>query len=105
MRVGTARVQERRLSMSDQQKPICIRWRDTSAHPGWYDEMEYQTSIKEPVMVMQSLGWLLHESDDCVVIAQSKSDGRVGEMLKIPREAIVGIDTVKVSPNGKQSNS
>jgi len=84
----------------DSLRPVYIRWRDTSSHPGWYDRAEYLEAARAPVMLMHTVGWLILENDECIVIAQSISEDKAGELLKIPREAIRHQEAIQELING-----
>lgn len=66
-----------------------VHWRDTYVTSGWHKAHELTAIYSEPAPVMQSIGWLVHEDNTCVVLAQSVGVFAAADLLKIPRPLIV----------------
>lgn len=66
-----------------------VHWRDTCNIPGWHKAHELDALTKEPLPIMESVGWLIYEGEDFVTLAQSVSQYAAGDLLKIPRAMIV----------------
>jgi hypothetical protein len=77
-------------------KATQIRWMDSEAAPGWHDELEVKDYIEQPLSIFKTLGWLLYDTDDFVVLAMTKDKTRFGELMKIPRKMIVSIEQITV---------
>ena len=80
---------------------VLVEWTDSEAMPGWHEERDIQDYIERPLTVMISVGWLLHDCDDWVILAQSIDKDQIegfkaGEMIKIPRRLIRNSSLVKV---------
>lgn len=73
-------------------KVIRVRWVDPSfSEDGWISHRQLANWIKEQPATMDSVGMLVHESDECIVILQSISEGTVAAALQITRTAIVEV--------------
>ena len=77
--------------------PVWIEWVDSATRSGWQDPKE----ADHPLMHCQTLGWLVMENDEKVVVALNgvfDDTSRVpfGEVVTIPKRAIVKRRKVKV---------
>ncbi len=71
-------------------KPVQITWIDTVARPGWHNLREIsEFGLDTSPYYVQSLGWLVHEDDDNVLLAMSASVYKAAELLRIPKTHIV----------------
>ncbi len=73
-------------------KAVYVRWRDSCSHTKWqsYDGLK--------VMVIESTGWLVEDTKDSLVIAQSYDDQKErqwADIMVIPRECVVSKKVVK----------
>ena len=68
-------------------KEVRVHWEDATHRSGWHSVDELQDIINEGFMV-ETLGWLVHEDDDCIVVAQSVSRYRMAELSRIPKAYI-----------------
>ena len=66
-----------------------IEWLDSQGYAQWQDKKEMSAWAEEEKMICHSVGYLLKEYKDRVVIVQSESSGCYGEGLIIPCVAIV----------------
>lgn len=66
-----------------------VKWRDSQQFPGWHNAARLVAVIEESVMIAQSVGWLMAETETHLLLAQSVSEYHVGDLLKIPRECVV----------------
>ncbi len=70
-------------------KVVRVLWRDSAQHLGWVDPAEEEFKV-HPI---ESIGFLVEENDDCIVIAASHNmtDGAVPwcQVVVIPAEAVV----------------
>jgi hypothetical protein len=71
----------------DEYKVARVHWLDASFHPGWHssDEMD---AIASDGCAFESVGWLVKDEPDYVVLAMSVGKTKAGELLKIPRAYI-----------------
>lgn len=67
---------------------IRVHWVDASAYPGWHSKDELDTVIASPLPVMETVGWLVHDCPEFVVIAQTVNGTKAGDLLRIPRAYI-----------------
>lgn len=65
-----------------------VRWRDSQQFPGWHNATRLVAVIEEPVMIAQSVGWLMAETETHLLLAQSVCEYVVGDLLKIPRDCV-----------------
>jgi hypothetical protein len=66
---------------------ICrIRWMDANCLSGWHNA---DAIAERGLLLVQSVGWLVQESDDCLTLAMSHSPHRAGDLLTIPKVSIV----------------
>ena len=71
---------------------VYLRWRDTYSYGGWQSEKEIEEIIKSPDWIVESVGWLIFQNDDRIIICQSTSNYKSNsEILKIPAAAIIDI--------------
>lgn len=61
-----------------------VVWEDIEANEGWHKHSEIKEYLNQNQLKMKSVGWLVYQGDDCVVLAQSASTHHMGELLKIP---------------------
>ena len=76
-----------------------VEWRDSAAFPGWHEDIEVEDFISRPLTVMISIGWLICDNDDFVILAQSIDRDQfhgfqAGELIKVPREMVNKIDII-----------
>ncbi len=62
-----------------------IRWRDATYASGWHFKSEIPTG---PALV-ESVGWLIAETDEAVTLALSVSTDAIGHISVIPKSGIV----------------
>jgi hypothetical protein len=70
---------------------VLIEWNDCESGEGWYSQLAVDEYCQRPLAIMKSIGWLLFENDDWVVVAQSlgEEDPEVaGDLLKVPKVMI-----------------
>lgn len=78
-----------------------VEWEDCESMEGWQFEKDIEDFFKRPLSIMLSVGWLLQQNDDWVILAQSvdlnQEDGfKAGDLMKIPRRMISKI--LEVNP-------
>lgn len=79
-------------------KLVLVRWNDSVAAGGWRLEREWRDWMKLGGMTQQSVGFLLEDSDECVVLAQSvqeKDDPNMDHLIQIPRGAVISVTQLR----------
>lgn len=79
---------------------VRVHWIDASQYPGWHSKDELDVLIATPAPVMETVGWLVHDCPEFVVIAQSVSEFRAADLLRIPRAYIKDIWVHKPADTG-----
>jgi len=68
-------------------RPIHVTWRDACKYTGPIDE---DALSDDPGLLMNSVGWLLRETDTFVTLAMTRvGEGQFYEILEIPKSWIV----------------
>ena len=65
-----------------------VHWRDSCARSSWHTAADVADFVREDYVV-ESVGWLAAESDTHLAIAQSVSPHRFGDVLVIPKTAVI----------------
>lgn len=74
-------------------KPIYIEWLDSHGGEGWVRSED----IDEPKLLIKTIGWLVKEHKDYVILSTSKNEwNSVISQLAIPKVAIVKRKALKV---------
>lgn len=86
--------------MSASPPVVRVTWLDSHAYGGWKSRDEWAEHISADRLVCESVGWLVIDGRDYLVLAQSRGN-RVGDatwadMVQIPR---VAVQTVRVLPS------
>ena len=68
-----------------------VVWEDIESNSGWHKHYETKEYLSEKQLKVKSVGWLVYQGDDCVVLAQSSSYHHMGELLKIPTANVKSI--------------
>ena len=73
---------------------VHVRWRDSQFH---FDQQKRESAANSAVAVFESVGHLVHEDEDRVVIAGDYDPGGedVRQVLAIPRENVLKVRTLK----------
>lgn len=69
-------------------KVVRVHWLDASFRPGWYNSDAIDEVAADTVKI-ESVGWLVKDEPECIVLAMSVGEYRAGELLRIPRKYIV----------------
>lgn len=75
-----------------------VRWVDSSSRQGWHAENEIVQ-----LMTAESLGWVIHEDEDQIVLALSgvfdgSSSHPWGHAISIPQRAVLARRKLKALP-------
>lgn len=69
---------------------VYVKWRDAYLNEGWHNKAGIDHVKGESVWVVESIGWLIDQNGDRLIICGStSSNGSCSEILKIPMEAVV----------------
>ena len=76
-----------------QSPPVAVvTWEDTTNVATWQDADDIREFATDGGWVCQNVGWVVHEDDDCIVLAARRADdkqGHVGLAERIPKRAII----------------
>lgn len=75
-------------------KMVLVTWGDTEHMGGWHDKLELLDYVEKPCITMKSVGWLIYNGYDHVVLAMTCGENNSGELLKIPWPMISDMRTV-----------
>jgi hypothetical protein len=88
----------------DDKPVVLIEWTDAENGEGWHSELALDDYYQSPLLPVRSVGWLMHENNEWIVIAQSLGEQDpelAGDLLKIPRAMIREIRPMQMA-NGKK---
>ena len=72
---------------------VLVNWIDPEcSDPGWQDKDGFYKWCNEPLKPVQTVGWLVRDNDDIVVVLSTMGDDVVGEAHKIPKSLVVSIE-------------
>ncbi len=69
-------------------KIVRIKWIDSSTYSEWYNFEEIESLFKEDNSV-ESIGYLVFENKEWVIIAQNIDDGSCSAITKILKKSII----------------
>jgi len=75
-------------------KMVVLTWTDTESKAGWHERIELEDYVTKPCLIMKSVGWLIYNSFNHVVLAMTCGEDHSGELLKIPWAVISDLRTV-----------
>lgn len=81
----------------DEYKVIRVHWRDVFSYSGWHSLKEIEEVASAGCPQMQTIGWLIYQSADFILVAQSVGERTAADILKIP---IPYIDDMWIQENG-----
>ena len=70
---------------------VSVKWKDAESQggPTWEDAEEMLEFAREPLVVVHTVGLLIHSDDEKVAITDTVSDEQMGGVTKIPRTWII----------------
>lgn len=83
---------------------VLVTWEDTINIAAWQTPADVAEWAGEGGWICQNIGWLIHQDDNCVVIAGRRcrdEQHHVGLAERIPRRAILEMNTIP-DPDMKQ---
>jgi hypothetical protein len=81
---------------------VHVAWLDSHVYGGWHTTEEWQTMITAGRLRCESVGWLLIDHEDYLVLAQTRgnrlSEESWADLVQIPREALLTIEQLGEKP-------
>ncbi len=72
---------------------VMVHWIDAEcSSDGWQDKEDFDKWADEPLRAVQTVGWLMRDTDDRVVVMSSMGGPDMGEAHKIPKSWIIKIE-------------
>jgi hypothetical protein len=86
-----------------QPKIVLARWTDPFTTHGWHSAESLAQEIAEIAhRECVSVGFLVHRTKDSIGLAESLSPtGQIGCVTWIPRQALIGMETLRKARKGK----
>jgi len=79
---------EANLAEKEPGKLVHVTWRDSSQSHGWQDEGSARDCGPS---ICSSVGWIMRDDKDCLVLAASWSSGMVNDVTGIPWSCVVTV--------------
>lgn len=92
-RIKQAALQPAKIAPTFQR--ICIVWLDATHHPGYHNIKDGDAF---PLQTMETAGWLVGETDTALLVAQTVSQYKAGDVLAIPKSTILEQEAVRLAP-------
>lgn len=75
-------------------KPPLVRveWRDATLLGGWHDKDTIKEWVADPVPIVVTVGLMLRDDDECIVLAGSENPDEFGDLNKIPKGMVTRVD-------------
>ena len=75
-----------------------VHWLDSTGWNRWQDAADFvETEIPNDNMTCESIGWIIHEDDDSISIAGSRTaHDQIDGVIRIPKAAIVDMWTLSI---------
>lgn len=88
-------------------KVVRVHWRDAATFVGWHNLEEISNIARERSPLMKTLGWLIFQSDEFILVAQSVGEKSAADICKIPSSYIedMWIEDNHNIVNGKASDN
>lgn len=87
--IDSVKISAETFKFPDEFKETRVHWTDAYSVHHWHHKRELEEWCVEPLPVMQTLGWLIYECDEYIVIGQSIGLVEAADLIKIPRGMIV----------------
>lgn len=79
-------------------KVVHVRWSDSSAVYGWRSLGKLKTYVADKLLIIDTVGLLVFESAEKVLLIQSVSKDEVDGVFEIPRACIRSMRTLRTLP-------
>lgn len=73
-------------------KKVFVRWVDSALTPEWTEAPSERTGIVE----IETLGYLIHEDDNHIEVAQSITEAHKSAIMSIPKSVIIEMKKVRL---------
>ena len=72
---------------------VCVTWKDAESQggPSWEDSAEMLEFAKKPLVLVRTVGLLIHSDEEKVAITDTVSGDQMGGVNKIPKSWIMEI--------------
>ena len=72
---------------------VMVHWIDAEcSSDGWQHKEDFDKWADEPLRSVQTVGWLMRDTDDRVVVMSSMGGDDMGEAHKIPKSWVIKIE-------------
>jgi hypothetical protein len=84
---------------------VCVTWKDAESQggPSWEDSSEMLEFAKKPLVLVRTVGLLIHSDDEKVAITDTVSGDQMGGVNKIPKSWIMEITELEPRTSNESS--
>jgi hypothetical protein len=75
-------------------KIVHVKWYDSSSIHGWRGIEKLKEYRRDKLMVIDSVGILIHKSKDKIILIRSVGSGEIDGVFEIPRACIKSMKTL-----------
>ena len=72
-------------------KIVIVHWKDSATYREWYNYEDIESEILDDTNI-KSIGYVIIDNKDWIVLAQNIDDTSCSGITKIPKDAIINID-------------
>ena len=84
-------------------KIVEVVWLDSQGREGWTDKKEMQTWNED--LLCKSVGYLLREENDRIILVMSESSTSLADGLTIPRACIINLRCLTPAPRRRSERT
>jgi hypothetical protein len=86
---GTANAkQETKVTTLTKDRLVAIQWLDASQHEGYFNADQLGELADNGPLECVSVGYLVSDTDDCYILAQTRNLFRWGDLVRIPKVSV-----------------
>ena len=75
---------------------VIVHWIDPECSgTGWQDKDDFYKWCDDPLKTVQTVGWLVRDGEDRIVVLSTMGSDEMGEAHKIPKSLVVKIEKLK----------
>lgn len=83
---------------------VIVCWVDPECtDPGWQDKDDFYKWCNEPLKEVETVGWLIRDDGDRVIVLSTMGGDIMGEAHKIPKSLVVRIEKLKRETEDERS--
>jgi hypothetical protein len=84
---------------------VCVTWKDAESQggPSWEDSSEMLEFAKKPLVLVRTVGLLIHSDDEKVAVTDTVSGDQMGGVNKIPKSWIMEITQLEPQTSSEPS--